>query len=77
MSNIDDLSLCGLEKHHAPCWRALRSKVKLDPQCFIGPGGTRILGDGPGATTLIFNMPEYAEPIVQTCCEITGVRADQ
>ena len=80
---VDDLSLCGLEKHHTPFWRALRAKVKLDPECFIGPEGVRILGrlhcrhDGPSSTTLVFKMPEYAEQIVQTYCEITGTKPDQ
>ncbi|CAE7257616.1 RE2 [Symbiodinium sp. CCMP2592] len=80
---VDDLSLCGLTKLHTPFWQALRAKVKLDPECFIGSEGVRILGrlhcryDEPSSTTMAFRMPEYAEQIVQTYCEITGTTPDK
>ena len=41
---VDDLSFCGLEKLHTRFWQALRAKVKLDPECFIGSEGDRMLG---------------------------------
>ena len=80
---VDDLSLCGLKKLHKPFWEALRARVKLDPECYIGREGVRVLGrmhcryDGPMSTTMAFKMPEYAEQIVQTYCEITGTSPDK
>ena len=80
---VDDLSLCGLTKLHTPFWQALRARVKLDPECFIGSEGVRILGrlhrryDNPSYTTRAFKMPEYAEQIVQTYCELTGTTPDR
>ena len=80
---VDDLSLSGLTKLHAPFWQELRARVKLDPECFIGTEGVRILGrlhcryDGPSSTTMAFRMPEYAEQIVQTYCELTGTTPDK
>ena len=80
---VDDLSLCGLTKLHTPFWQALRARVKLDPECFIGSESVRILGrlhcryDNPSYTTMAFKMPEYAEQIVQTYCELTGTTPDR
>ena len=57
--------------------------VKLDPECFIGSEGVRILGrlhcryDSPSSTTMAFRVPEYAEQIVQTYCELTGTTPDK
>ena len=75
--------MCGLTKLHSPFWQALRAKVKLDPECFIGSEGVRILGrlhcryDNTSYTTMAFRMPEYAEQIVQTYCELTGTTPDK
>ena len=75
---VDDLTLSGHRCCHESFWKALSSKVKLDPFQEIGTDGLLILGRrhfierSPTTSKITFDMRTYVDQVVKTYCELTG-----
>ena len=82
---VDDLTLSGPTELHQQFWHALRTRVKLDPEVYVGPGeeGCRILGRHHSFTkddfsaTCEFDMRSYAAQLIEFYCEIAGISPDK
>ena len=76
---VDDLTLSGDSTLRQTFWEEMRKHINIEPEVYIGKGGSRILGSnhcairGVQTSRMYFDMGPYAAQTVEFYCELCGI----